>query len=315
MFKRYIVSVVLVFTISVFAVPSVSATAIELPFGPNTEGIKHLPNIAVTEAEAEGSTRGIVAFRKLMNTVGSFISLVLGGIAVFALFIAGYQLITAQSAADEQIKTQKMNVIYIILGLVVFGLSGRIIYDYLFVAEGEYLLTQGALELQASKTVEEIVRVLNLFLSFSGGLAILILVVSAIRLVINPGAEDEVEKEKKLVGYTAVGIIIIGLSDVLINQIVFPRGGFEGVNVSALEVQLKGLSNYILGFMGVGIFATLVISGVMMVANMGNEEVFTKIKTTLKYILIGCLVVFSAYTIVATLLTTFLSVSEGVPSA
>jgi|CXWL01.1.fsa_nt_gi hypothetical protein len=303
----------LAFMMAISMIPVVSANAIQLPFGPNTEGVKHLPNITVSPAEVpQGSTPGIVAFRKLVNTVGSFMSLVMGAVAIFALFIAGYQLITAQSAVTEEITTQKMNVIYIIIGLVVFGLSGRVVYDYLFFQEGSYLLTEQALLGQASRTVEEIIRVVNLFLSFSGGIAILILVVSALRLVINPGAEEEVEKEKKLVGYTAVGIIIIGLSNVLINQIVFPGGGYEGVNVTAFEQQLKGLSNYILGFMGVGIFATLVISGVLMVANQGDEDTFTKIKTTMKYILIGTIVVFSAYTIVATLLTTFLSVSGGV---
>ena len=319
--KKLVFSMLAVVLLSGFlTVPLVSADAVKLPFDASSEGVSHLPNLTATDAEiaaaGQGATGGTVAFRKLMNTVGSFLELVLGPIAIFALFVAGYQLITAQSAASEEVKTQKMNVIYIIVGLVVFSLAGDIIYNYLFENQGSYLLLSqqtgtNSVAAQASKIVVKIMGVLNLFLSFSGALAILVLVVSSLQLVVNPGSDDEIEKHKKLIGYTAVGIIIIGLADTLVNKVIFPAGGYQGVNVSAFDVQLQGLSNYVLGFLGVGIFVTLVISGVMMVANQGNEETVTKIKSTLKNVVIGTIVVYSAYTIVATLLRTFLAAQGG----
>jgi hypothetical protein len=300
-----------------------ASNSVTLPFGHNVEGVKHLPSVGLTDTTVEGVQTsigsGAAGFEALLRVLGNFLNLTLGSVAVLALFVAGYQLVTAQSAATEEMEKQKMNVVYILMGLVVFALSGTFVYDFLFFEQGEILDSRtgevAALAL-ADRTVNEIRRLLNLFLSFSGAGAILMLIIASIRLVINPGSDEQIEKQKKLVAYTALGIIIIGLSDTVVNQIVFPinraTGDLEGVNVSLLELQLQGLSNYVLGFVGVFVFVTFVISGVVMVINMGNDEIITKVKTSMKHAIIGVLVVYSAYTIVATLLRTFLAAEGGV---
>lgn len=300
---------VLFFTLLTFSQAVVQAAPIRLPFDHNVEGVRHLPNIEVTEAEAsaQGTTQGVVAFQKLMRTVGGFLSLILGPVALMALFLAGYQLVTAQTAASEEMQKQKMNVVYIVIGLILFWLSGDFVYQYLFRAEGSYLLDPDQAILVATDTVQQIKSLLNLFLAFSGAGAILMLVIASLRLVINPGTDDVIEQQKKLVGYTALGIIIIGLADNLVNRIVFPSGGYEPISVGNFELELQGLSNYALGFLGVIIFVTLIIGGVMMVANFGNDDIVSKVKTSIKNVVIGAFVAFSAYTIVATLLRTFMA--------
>lgn len=293
----------------------VFADKISLPFGDNPESLKHLPKIDVDieEASALGISPVALFLRKLLATVGSFLSLVLGPVATFLIFIAGYELISAQSAASEEMAKQKMNVVYILIGLVVFALSGDLVYNYLYAEEGSFLLDEQKARFIGEATAFRIKQILNLFLSFSGAGAILVLVIAGIQLVLNPGSEEDIEKQKKVVGYVAVGIIIIGLADTLINRIIFPAAGTRGMSVETFEAQLKGLSNYVLGFLGVAIFVSFVISGVLMVANRGDEETWGKVKTTMKNILIGSFVSFSAYTIVATLLTTLLGAEEGTP--
>lgn len=306
---RILTTAVLFFILFTFSQALVQAAPITLPFDHNLEGVRHLPNIEVTEAEAsaQGTTRGVVAFQKLMRTVGGFLSLILGPVALMALFLAGYQLVTAQTAASEEMQKQKMNVVYIVIGLILFWLSGDFVYQYLFRSEGEYLLDPDQAILVATDTVQQIKSLLNLFLAFSGAAAILMLVTAALRLIINPGTDDVIEQQKKLVGYTALGIIIIGLADNLVNRIIFPSGGYEPINVGNFEIELQGLSNYALGFLGVIIFVTLVLGGVMMVANFGNDDIVGKVKTSIKNVVIGAFVAFSAYTIVATLLRTFMA--------
>jgi multisubunit Na+/H+ antiporter MnhB subunit len=132
------------------------------------------------------------------------------------------------------------------------------------------------------------------------------LVIAGIRLVINPGDEEGIEKQKKVVGYTAVGIIVIGLADTLVNRVIFPEGGYFGPSVRAFSIQLRGISNYILGFVGGVILIAVIISGLLMLINYGNEEMFSKIKTTMKNIAFGCLIIFSAYTVITTLITTLM---------
>ncbi len=301
-----------------------SNTSVTIPFGHNTEGVKHLPSVGLTDTTTEDGTTtsvgsGVSGFEALLRVLGNFLTLTLGSVAVLALFVAGYQLVTAQSAASEEMEKQKMNIVYILMGLIVFALSGTFVYDFLFLDQGAALDSRAgeaaALAL-ADRTVNEIRRLLNLFLSFSGAGAILALIVASIRLVINPGSDEQIEKQKKLVAYTALGIIIIGLSDTVVNQIIFPinraTGELEGVKVNLLELQLQGLSNYVLGFVGVFVFVTFVISGVVLVINMGNEEIVGKVKTSMKNAIIGVFVIYSSYTIVATLLRTFLAAEGGV---
>jgi len=303
----------LVLALLVMAVVSVNLTpvlanGITLPFG--HESVEHLPALGVSEQTVNGQQvsvgEGVTGFRKIVNVVVSFLGLILGFIAVIMLIYAGYQLVSAQSEASEQISKQKMNVVYVVTGLVLFGLSTDFIYNFLFRDEGAYLLNQEQALGLAQETVNQIRRLLNLFLSFSGAGAILMLVIASLRLIVNPG-NDQIESQKKLVGYTAAGIIIIGLADTVVNRIIFREGGYLPVDVSAFERQLQGLSNYILGFLGIALFATFVISGVVMVIHYGNDDMISKVKATMRNAVIGVIVSYSAYTIVATLLRTFLA--------
>jgi len=293
-------------------------SGIVVPFNKNT--VQHLPNLNV---DAQGKGEGITGIKAITTTVKKYLDMILGTIAVLMLFIAGYNLVTAQSSISEEKEKQKMNIVYITLGLIVVWLSSSVVYNYLFPlstttlldgtvvpvpeTEGEFLLTEQGARTAAQAATAYIKRVLNIFLSFSGSGAILMLVITSLRLIINPGADDQMEQQKKVVGYTAVGIIIIGMADRIVNVILFPDGGRGGVQVEILNMELQGLSNYVLGFLGVIAFVTFIISGVMMVVNAGNEEVTTKVKSTLKNVVIGCIVAYSAYTVVFTLIETFTS--------
>lgn len=279
---------------------------ISIPFG--HEAVEHLPNVVASPDEVPaGTSAGVEGFKRIVNILLGSMSFILRSIALFILFAAGFVLVTAQSSVSEQAERQKMNVFYVLIGLVVFGLAGDFIYRYFFVSEGEYIFDEQTAVLVASSMAQRIKQLLNLFLSFSGAGAILMLVVAGVRTLLTPGNDEEIERQKKIVGYTAIGIILIGLADTLVNQIIFPSGGYEGVNISALEIQLQGLSNYLLGFLGVIAFVTFVIAGVVMVVHFGNDDLVSQAKTAMKNVFIGCLVAFSAYTIVATLIRTFLA--------
>lgn len=305
----FLVAALLIGALVSFHLTPALANSITLPFG--HESVEHLPALGVSDATVNGETvsvgEGVSGFRQIVNVLVSFLGLILGMIALVMLVYAGYQLVSAQSQASDQISQQKMNVVYIVTGLVVFGLSTDLVYNFLFRDEGAFLFNEEQAIGLAQETVNQIRRLLNLFLSFSGAGAILMLVIASMRLIINPGSDDQIEAQKKLVGYTAVGIIIIGLADTVVNRIIFREGGYLPVDVSAFERQLQGVSNYLLGFLGIALFATFVISGVVMVIHYGNDDMISKVKSTMTNALLGVIVSYSAYTIVATLLRTFLA--------
>ncbi|GEM_PF-3590407 len=319
--KRFLFSCLLTVVFLSFASPFVLAREIVLPFdksvAPEAQPLlQHLPQLEVTPTDQEKKENlsiPAIAMKRLFAQTGKVMIWFLAPIAAFLILVAGYDLVTAQSTVSEEIVKEKMAVIYILLGLTLFALGPTLIYNYVYVDQGIRLLGEGSAIGLAKETALRIKEILNLFLNFAGAGAILMLVISGIRLVLNPGDEAGIETHKKTVAYTAVGIVIIGLADTLVNQVVFPEGGYNGVNIQAFEVQLKGLSNYILGFLGATIFISLVISGVLMVINQGDEEMWGKIKTTLKNITIGVVIVYSAYTVVATLISTLLGAQGGTP--
>ena len=311
MIKRCFILLMLCFAL-LPVLPQVSAEQITLPFGQGTKTIDHLPKIGLKSEGSSTVGTGVAGIRGIADTVGSFLTLILNSIAVVALFVGGYNLISAQGQASEQMSTEKMNVLYVCIGLILFALASEFVYQFLFYDQAQFFTDSEASLQLANETTARIKELLNLFLSFSGAGAILMLVIASLRLIINPGSDDQIDGQKKLVAYTATGIIMIGLADTLVNVIFFPEGGYRGVNVSALELQLTGLSNYVLGFLGAIVFVSFMISGVLLVINMGNEDVVGKIKTTLKNIVIGALVAFSSYTVVATLLGTLLLAESGV---
>lgn len=281
---------------------------IQLPFDRSVEGIRHLPALGpgATLSAEEAQGRGDEGFRDILATAGRFLTMTLGTIGIMYLFVAGVRLVTAQEKASEEMEQQKRTVLYVVLGLTIFALSAELVYNFIYRDEGSFLFDRDEAIQVATEASARIKGLLNLALSFSGAGAILMLVLTSLRLVVDPGNDDQIEQQKKVVGYTALGIIIIGLANTLINQVIFPDGGYNGVNVGAFELQLRGLSNYILGFMGVFIFASFIISGVSMMVYYGNDDVISRIKSTLINILIGTFVAFSSYTIIATILGTLI---------
>ncbi|MDP3975714.1 MAG: hypothetical protein Q8P95_02245, partial [bacterium] len=292
-----------------------SEKKITIPFESNAPGVEHLSDIGLKDGKGQ---EGGVGFKDMIASIGGIIMRVLGAIALLFLFVAGYNLVTAQSKAAEEIETQKRTVVYVIIGLLIFAFSYEFIYEYLYENEGDFLLADdpanadpkagaaGGAVAQAVKAVEQIKTLLEIFLSFAGVGAILMLIVASLRLIVNAGDEEQIKKQRNIVGYTALGIIIINMASILIEKIIFRSGGFEPIDVPAFESQLTGLSNYILGFLGTILLVSIILSGMAMVVYYGNDDIITKVKTTLKNIVIGTLVAYSAYSVVATALKLFI---------
>jgi hypothetical protein len=323
--SRFLVVFLFVFFVVGVSVHAVSAQ-IALPF--NAGDVDHLPAFGadappVNDAATGGQTgtpeqnvdavdengeigattfQGNEGIRKLVGRVISFLKLFLGAIAILILFISGFRLVTAGSSITDEITKQKSVILYTIVGLVMVTL-GESLANLLLGSGGDaaFIVNEQTAILQGAKISRRIVEVINYFLSFVGAGAILMLVIAGTQLVLNPGDETEVTKKTKMVGYTATGIVMIAMSEFLVNRVVFREGGTYGVDIKTGVKQLVGLSNYVLGFMGVIILVTLVIGGFMLFFYAANEEVVSKVKSVVGHVIIGALVSYSAYTIVATI--------------
>lgn len=64
-----------------------------------------------------------------------------------------------------------------------------------------------------------IVKVINFFLALVGLLAVIVLIIAGIRYIISLGDESAAEKAKRTILYAVIGLIVVGLSAVIVNFI------------------------------------------------------------------------------------------------
>ena len=97
---------------------------------------------------------------------------------------------------------------------------------------------------------------------------------------------------------------------------IYSGGGLELPDQSAgSETEIKGIShegdlvnliigwtNFLLPYVNVLSVAAIVVAGFMYIMSFTNEELHTKAKSILTYVAIGIILVYSAFTIVNTLL-------------
>ncbi|MBI2463769.1 hypothetical protein HYV57_02335, partial [Candidatus Peregrinibacteria bacterium] len=189
---------------------------------------------------------------------------IISGLAIAFLIFSGFQMVTANN--DEQtITEQKNHMLWSFLGLILLAITHGI--QKIF----ECRVVGGTQTLCIFQDPTEIVRRVGYFdkqleivLTFGryiiGSIAILYLILSAAKLITGGDNDETVTKSKKNFGVILLGLIVIIVSDFLINDVLYtlhksstPIAG-QGVNPGiatdkGLEF-LGQLSKFVVGFAG-----------------------------------------------------------------
>lgn len=133
-----------------------------------------------------------------------------------------------------------------------------------------------------------------------GAIAVLIIIISSIKLIFAEGKEEEFNKERTTIIYGIIGLLIVGIAGDLSQVLTTERGGFLRDPSKVLkQVRLFNKSveivlvfiRYIIGSIAV-IF--IVRSGLRLVLMGGNEEEVSKDKKTVAWALLGLLFIMLA---------------------
>lgn len=186
------------------------------------------------------------------------------------------------------------------IGLVAILLVDRGI-DFLYgpagVARTELTTDQGF--------TDEIYGIVNFLKAIIGTIAILFIVVSGVRTLFATGEEDQITKQKKSLLWIGVGLILIAINEVIIeNVFISPTQQSDQIrtsNITSIINTIGGVIQFLLGFVGLIAFGALIYGAATMIMNYGNDEMVEKSKKIIRNAIIGIIVILSAYTIVATL--------------
>jgi hypothetical protein len=158
---------------------------------------------------------------------------------------------------------------------------------------------KASIEPGASNITSAIYFVIDFMKYFIGAIAVVMIIVTGIRLILARKKIDEVwPKQKEHLIMIAVGIVFIFIADVAVKKVFFGEVGEiyeteQTVQLAAEEgtLQLKGMYN--VGMMLAGAIAVfmLVIAGFRLLTSAGNEEVQTKVKKQITWIVLGLLLI------------------------
>ena len=129
------------------------------------------------------------------------------------------------------------------------------------------------------------------------GIAMIMIVVAAIKLISTTNEEDAAKAKKTLI-YAIAGMILIQLAEVIVRNMFFGEQGdaFENIAVTKLYAeqtvaQVRNVIGLVEAFLGIGAVLIIIIRGFKVMTSGGSEEELTKAKQHLGYAIAGLFVI------------------------
>lgn len=151
----------------------------------------------------------------------------------------------------------------------------------------------------ASNITSVIFMMVDLTKYILGTLAVLVIILSGVRLLTAANqVEDVVNQQKENIKYAIIGLMIVILADVMVQQVFFGQQGevFRSQADAQLAAergteQLEGIYNFLQIFVGSIAVLMIIISGFRMVISGGNEESMTKSRKQIMWAVMGIVLI------------------------
>lgn len=264
-----------------------------------------LPNYFDQNAhqEANAIDPGPSGINSAIMYVTDFMKYIVGSLAILYLFISAYRLITAGDEIEEVINKQKQSFTYILIGFVVIILSTTLVKD-VFSPTGEIdFLESISFAEEAGIEAQAHIRGLYRFIQgFIGAIAILVIVIAAFQMMIGGGDEQTLESKKKHIIWALVGLIVIGISEFVVQEIIFEDYGKE-IDFLAAEFLIGGIVSFFTEIIAIIAVLMVIYAGFLYVTARGEDEPIQTAKKILWGAVIAIALTAGAYAITSTFIT------------
>lgn len=154
--------------------------------------------------------RASTIFNQQTKIIITFIKYFIGAVAVLMIVRNGMNMVTA-GGSDDKIAKDKKNLIYSALGLILIIVADNLISNVFYKIDlTRYPSVGGATPgIDTTRGLKEIVGLTNIIVAFVGPIAILMLIAGGIMYITAAGKEETMNKAKRLIMVTIIGIIII----------------------------------------------------------------------------------------------------------
>lgn len=227
-----------------------------------------------------------------------FFKYILGGIAVIMMTISGLKLILAGRQVGDAMSREKETLRLAFSGLILIILADQIVRVF-FGMEGEIYRTGTDMQMAAeagSKVAQGVTGLLRIFIP---SIAILYMVIAGVRLLLSRGDSDKLNKAKKQITWAIMGLILAGLAEIIVFQVVFPDQGARIPDTIEFAKLVITMTNFITGFISTIAVIMIIYAGYLYVISVGGNGL-DKAKTILKGAIIGLLISMAAFGLVNT---------------
>lgn len=246
--------------------------------------------------------------KSLVEKLGGRVKVVIGAVAILIIVIAGVKLVVS-NGNEEEFTKQSTTLIWGIIGLFVIGLAGEISTIF-SVSAGSDLLSDPSEAIHKSRLFNNTVQIVMTFMKYIiGSLSVIFIIRSALRLITVGGNDDEVQKDKKSIGYGVLGLVVILMADPIINKVFFKvdtdafpglKAVRPGIDSKRLVEEIAGVVNVVAAITGPIALLALVGAGLMYTLAAGDEERSGKAKKIIQWAIIGIVIIYGSFGIVST---------------
>lgn len=242
-------------------------------------GQTKLPNYVDTgiHPDAAAETKpGVATITSPIYYALDFFRYLISTIAFIYVIISAIKL-TSTSNEEEATKV-KNGLVFGIIGFVLIQLADVAVKKAFFGEQGEAFQDVATAKLYAAETTTQLRGIIGFFEIFLGSVAVLVLVIRGFMLITSAGNEEAMGKAKKHVIYALAGLVVVGLSEVVVRGFIFPANGTALPDVNQGKHLIVSITNFLVGFVAIGAFLMLFYGGYSYVVSGGNEETKEKVK-------------------------------------
>ncbi len=235
-----------------------------------------------------------------------FVKYILGSVAVLYIVISSYQILMAGDSSDEELGKQKTYMLWAIVGLILVFAADTVVKEMFFGEQGEILAqdedTTLAFAARASRGIEGMYTLIEVFV---GAIAVFAIAYDGVRMITVSFNDEEVTAARNHIFWSIIGLMLIGVSELLIRDILFPYEPGESMELGISEgrMLLASLTNFLAGIIGFMAVVMFIAAGYMYVTEGASEGNIEKAKKLIMGAVGSILLAGGAFAIATTLLS------------
>lgn len=232
---------------------------------------------------------------------------IIGAVAILMIVVSGLRIVI-NNGDEEVITNQKKSLTVAIIGLVVISMSQEI-GSILSLEKGGPLKDPNSL-LKSAVQFDKSVKIVITFIKYMiGSVAVLMIIRSGITMATQGSEEEEMTKEKKKLGFAALGLIFITLADTIIKKVFYKidttaypgiSGVTPGLDPYRGVKEIVGITNFVVAFVSPIAILVFLAGGIMYLTAGDEEDKITTARRMMIAAAIAIVVIYGAFALVST---------------